>query len=93
MNKINDIFYNMLPTIDLHGYDKDSAKVATNDFIIENLLQDKLKIIIIHGIGTGVVKETVHKTLKQNKNVLKYEILPTNIGCTIVYLQFAKFKK
>lgn len=86
MNKINDIFYNMLPTLDLHGYDKESAKVATNDFVLENQIQNKLKIIIIHGIGTGIVKEAVHQTLKQNKKVLKYEILPTNIGCTIVYL-------
>ena len=76
---MEDIFINRLPTIDLHGYDTASAKVATNDFISD-------KIIIIHGIGTGLVRQAVHEVLSQNKYVSEYHTLNLNNGCTIAYL-------
>jgi len=87
MTKINDIFLNMLPSIDLHGYDKESARVAVNDFIIENKLLNNKEFVIIHGIGEGIIKETVQSELFKNKNVLEYKIANNNIGCTIVKLK------
>ena len=41
---MEDIFINRLPTIDLHGYDTASAKVATNDFISDNIILKKDKL-------------------------------------------------
>ena len=83
---MEDIFINRLPTIDLHGYDTASAKVATNDFISDNIILKKDKIIIIHGIGTGLVRQAVHEVLSQNKYVSEYHTLNLNHGCTIAYL-------
>ena len=83
---MEDIFINRLPTIDLHGYDTVSAKVATNDFISDNIILKKDKIIIIHGIGTGLVRQAVHEVLSQNKYVSEYHTLNLNNGCTIAYL-------
>ena len=83
---IDDIFIKNLPTIDLHGYDRDSARVKTNDFIYEAYLMRWEKVVIIHGIGSGAVKQSVHETLSKNRNVLKYHVYGTNIGCTIVYI-------
>lgn len=87
MNKTNDIFLNMLPVLDLHGYTKDEARVATNDFILENKLQGKYEVIIIHGIGKGIVKNSVKQTLDKNNLVLKHNIMSRNIGCTIVKIK------
>lgn len=87
MNKTNDIFLDMLPNIDLHGYDRESARVAVNDFVLESKILNKKEILIIHGIGTGIVKEIVHQTLLQNKDVLDYKLASNNLGCTIVKLK------
>jgi len=87
MRKTNDIFLDMLPSIDLHGYDRESARVAVNDFILECKLLKIKEILIIHGIGEGIVKETVHTELQKNKNVLEYKITNNNTGCTIIKLK------
>ena len=87
MNKTNDIFLDMLPNIDLHGYDRESAQVAVNDFVLESKILNREEILIIHGIGTGIVKEIVHQTLLQNKDVLDYKLASNNLGCTIVKLK------
>ena len=84
---INDIFLERYPKIDLHGYDRDSARVAVNDFILENIILHNDTIIIIHGIGSGIVKNEVHNVLKHNKNVIDYKTDNFNSGCTIVKLK------
>lgn len=84
---IGDIFLDKLPKIDLHGYDRDSARVAVLDFIDEAVQMKYQKVIIIHGIGTGVVKEAVHDTLAKNKKVISYQLDVFNVGCTIVFIK------
>ena len=81
-----DIFLNRYPSIDLHGFDRDSARVAVNDFIEENIFLKNEMIVIIHGIGTGIVKKEVHETLRTNKKVLEYKTDNFNSGCTVVKL-------
>ena len=90
MNIDDIIFINNLPTIDLHGYDRESARVATNDFIRDNLKIKNEAIVIIHGIGSHIVKKSVHDTLKVNKRVKAYKLYPYNIGCTVVILDVDK---
>lgn len=87
--KVYDIFLERYPKIDLHGFDRDSARVATNDFISENVILGNDTISIIHGIGTGIVKNEVHDTLSKNKNVLEYKIDNFNSGVTIVKLKIS----
>ena len=82
-----DIFLNRYPSIDLHGYDRDSARVAVNDFIEENIFLKNEVLVIIHGIGTGIVKKEVHEALRINHNVLEYKTDNFNSGCTIVKLK------
>ncbi|MGN1268059.1 MAG: Smr/MutS family protein [Candidatus Aphodocola sp.] len=82
-----DIFIKNLPTIDLHGYDRDSARVATDDFVEEAVLMKQERIVIIHGIGNGVVKEAVHEALRRNKLVTNHSLYGMNIGCTIVQIK------
>lgn len=81
------IFISNLPKIDLHGYDRYSAELAINDFIKENIKLKNKEFIIIHGIGTGVLKKTTHDTLKKNKYVIDFSICYNNIGSTIVRIK------
>ena len=82
-----DIFLNRYPTIDLHGFDRESARVATDDFVSENLILKNEIIVIIHGIGSGIVKASVHEALRVNKNVIEYKTDNFNSGCTIIKLK------
>ena len=84
------IFIDNLPTIDLHGFDRETARVATNDFINDNIKMKNKVIVIIHGIGSHIVRDSVHNALKSNKNVLAYKLFPYNIGCTIVKINVDK---
>ena len=84
--KLYDIFLEHLPKIDLHGYDRDSARVKVNDFIDEAYIMGYEKIVIVHGIGTGILKEEVSETLRRNKKVKSYNIVGSNVGCTLVYM-------
>lgn len=87
MNLEQILCINRYPKIDLHGYDRETARVAINDFVKE---QHKLKqkyILIIHGIGSGILKEATFNTLKLNHLVLNYQIVYNNVGCTIVALK------
>ena len=85
-----DIFINNLPSLDLHGYDRESARVAINDFINDNIHMNNKKIVIIHGKGTGILKEATKKALNKNKYVKNFQSSYFNQGCTIVELQFDK---
>ena len=86
--QLNEVIYiDNLPTIDLHGLDRDTARVKVNEFIKDNISMKKDIICIIHGIGSGILKNEVHKTLKNNKYVIEYKLFFNNIGSTIVKLK------
>ena len=79
--------YSNLPSIDLHGIDRDYARILINDFVRDNYIAKNEKIVIVHGNGTGVIKKTTQETLKQNKYVEDYKIDNFNTGMTIVTLR------
>lgn len=81
------IFIDNFPKIDLHGLDRDTARVLVTDFIKDNIKQKQEIIVIIHGIGTGILRKTVHETLKKNKNVLDFKTFYSNNGSTIVKIK------
>lgn len=87
MKEMEDIFIKNLPTIDLHGYDRDGAKVAVKDFVDEAILMGWNEVVIVHGIGSGIVKMAVQEALYRNKKVLDYHIYGGNVGCTIAKIE------
>ena len=80
-------FFNILPSIDLHGYNRDMVKAVLYEFIDDNYKLGNKKIIVIHGKGTGVVKNEVHRLLNKNKKVNTYYLDTFNIGETIIELK------
>lgn len=81
---INNIFTKNLPSLDLHGETRDTARVLINDFIKENIKLKNDKFVIIHGIGTGVLKKETQNILRNNKKVIEFGIDFMNEGSTIV---------
>ena len=79
--------YSNIPTIDLHGFDRDYARIVINDFIADNYKMKKENVIIIHGNGSGVLKRTTQETLRKNKFVKSFKIDNFNTGTTIVELE------
>ena len=90
MNLNNIIFTDNLPKLDLHGFDRQTARVAIDDFINDNIKMNNEFLVIVHGIGSGVLKNITQDTLKQNINVLEYKINPFNVGSTIVNINLTK---
>lgn len=87
INNSNIPLESNVPTIDLHGEDRKSSELLVKQFL-NDLVKLKLeKGIIIHGIGTGILKKQVHEVLKRDKRVEKYYINFFNIGCTVVELK------
>ena len=81
-----DPFLNILPTIDVHGYNRDMIRYVLNSFIYDNLKKKKKKIVIIHGRGEGILKTEIHLLLRKDKRVKKYYLDSCNIGKTIIEL-------
>ncbi|MBE6149818.1 MAG: hypothetical protein E7170_03755 [Firmicutes bacterium] len=91
MKNLNEIiFIENLPKLDLHGYDRETARVVINDFINDNYKIKNEFLNIVHGIGSGILKNTTLETLKKNKKVKDYKIYNFNVGCTIVQLDLTK---
>ncbi len=82
-----DPFIKNIPSIDLHGYDRDSARVAVLDFINDNLKLKNKEIVIIHGIGKDIIRKEIYSTLQKHKFVLEYKTTYFNRGQTIVKLK------
>jgi len=91
--KLNEvIFIDSLPKLDLHGFDRETARVMINDFIKDNIIMKNEIILIVHGIGNGIIRNTTQETLRKNKNVIDFKIYPFNVGCTIVQIDLTKKK-
>ena len=90
MNLNDLLFIDNLPTLDLHGFDRETARVTIDDFINDNKKLKNNFIVIIHGIGSGVLKNVTQDTLKKNKYIIEYKIYPFNIGCTIAHIDLTK---
>lgn len=79
--------YKNCPTLDLHGMDRDYARILINDFIRDNYNIRSEIVVIVHGIGTGIIRKTTQDTLKKNRYVDSYKIDNFNPGETIVRLR------
>ena len=78
---MNNEFY---PSIDLHGEYAFSARELTKEFLNDSIILKNKKICIVHGIGEGILKNTVHEILKHDKRIKNYYVDFMNPGCTIV---------
>ena len=73
-------------SIDLHGMRVEDAKTTLINTIDRCLLDDIDELRVIHGFGTGKVKEAVEKLLASMRQVKEFRKQLGNDGVTIVYL-------
>lgn len=84
------IFIDSLPSLDLHGFDSDYARIKINEFINDNRKMGNYNVVIVHGIGSGTIKKVTHDTLRKNKYVEDFKIFIGNVGCTVVEIKNEK---
>ena len=91
MSSLNEVLgLSRFPSLDLHGYDRETARVAILDFIHDHCKMKNPYIVIIHGHNGKILRTMTSEILKQHKAVEEYKIHPFNPGCTLVKLKFDK---
>ncbi len=76
-------------TIDIRGKRVDEAIKEIDNFISDAIMSDANTIIIIHGKGTGALREAIHNYLKYNQYIKSFrigELVEGGAGVTIVDL-------
>ncbi|MBF8970675.1 endonuclease MutS2 [Streptococcus sp. NLN76] len=66
--------------LDLRGKRYEEAMEELDAFIDQALLNNLAQVDIIHGIGTGVIREGVQNYLRRNKQVKSFAYAPQNAG-------------
>ena len=66
--------------LDLRGKRYEEAMNELDAFIDQALLNNMAQVDIIHGIGTGVIREGVTKYLQRNKHIKSFSYAPQNAG-------------
>lgn len=66
--------------LELRGKRYEEAMEELDAFIDQALLNNMAQVDIIHGIGTGVIREGVTKYLRRNKHVKSFGYAPQNAG-------------
>lgn len=75
--------------LDLRGKRYEEALQELDEFIDQALLNNMAQVDIVHGIGTGVIRDGVTKYLRRNKHIKSFGYAPQNAGgsgCTIAIL-------
>lgn len=81
---------NVKAQLDLRGTRYEEAEKMLDDYIDQALLANLHQITIVHGIGTGVIREMVRSYLQRSRHVKSYAYAPQNAGgsgATIVTLK------
>jgi DNA mismatch repair protein MutS2 len=68
--------------VDLRGMTGDEAETATVAAVDAAVLAEQPYLRIIHGMGTGVVRERVRRVVSQDRRISRYAFAPRNQGGT-----------
>jgi len=76
-------------TLDLHNFHPRDVKTLVPDYIAECRRRGILEVRIIHGKGTGALRETVHAILDKLDMVVTYRLAGdgSGWGATLVALK------
>ena len=80
------IYWNYYPKIDLHGEYTTTSYTLVHNFISDQVKLRNSYLVIIHGKGSGKLKQKVHEILKDDKRVLEFHLDPDNLGQTLVHI-------
>jgi DNA mismatch repair protein MutS2 len=72
-------------SIDLHGNTVEEAMVRVEKIVNDSILDNVEYLEIIHGVGTGKIRDAVHRYLSTLNVVSEYKQILSNPGITRVY--------
>lgn len=81
---------NFSPEIKLLGDTVEEALYKLDDYIDDAVLANVERVRIVHGKGTGALKQAVHEFLRKDRRVVKYELAEFgdgDAGVTYAYLR------
>jgi DNA mismatch repair protein MutS2 len=67
-------------TLDIRGFKPEDADYKVTRYIDDAFASNAGRVEILHGKGTGVLRNTVHEILKQHENVKKYYLADIEYG-------------
>lgn len=79
-NLYNNIIQLESTKLDIRGYKPEEAEFEIIKFIDEAYLSNLKSVEIIHGKGTGVLREKVHEILKNHQMVKSFELASVEFG-------------
>lgn len=71
---------NIKAQLDLRGVRYEEAQKLLDDYMDQALLANLHQITIVHGIGTGVIRDMVREYLQRSRHVKSYTYAPQNAG-------------
>jgi DNA mismatch repair protein MutS2 len=76
--------------IDLRGMTGDEAEAATVAAVDAAVLAEHPFLRIIHGMGTGVVRDRVHRVVRSDRRIARWALAPRNQGGSgVTIVEFA----
>ena len=60
--------------LDLHAFDPAEVKNLVRDYLAECRAAGILDVRVIHGKGTGALRETVHSVLRRDESVVSFRL-------------------
>ena len=66
--------------------DRITAIITVDEFINDLIRLREAKGVIIHGVGTGILRREVSNYLKYDKRIKEYKLDFMNPGCTVILL-------
>lgn len=76
-----------VPSLDLHGMRPDEAESEIESFLNHTFVQGEKAVRIVHGKGTGILRQLLHKHLKGHPLVEKFRDSNVQLGgATVVAL-------
>jgi DNA mismatch repair protein MutS2 len=66
--------------LDLRGKSKEEALVELENYLDKAMMRNIFQVRILHGKGTGAIRELVQQTLKKLKGIKKYEFATREQG-------------
>ncbi len=81
------MYLSSIRSVDLHGMDRITARITVDEFITDLIRLKETKGVIIHGVGSGILRKEVAMYLKHDKRVKEYKLDFMNHGCTVITLE------
>ena len=75
-----------VPRIDLHGLSVEEALARVDDALNRALLEGAERLEVLHGRGSGRIRDALHRHLESLSVVPAFRLDPLNPGVTIVHL-------